>query len=336
MRFFILALLSFFLLVLSLFLGRYTLTFFDLHEALQYLFTSSLSRDVLDVPQSFTVLWYIRLPRILAAFAVGASLSCAGATAQALFRNPLVSPDILGAASGAAFGAALGILCTLSTFGIQIFSFIGGLAAVLLTLLIYTQSRGGTSTLVLSGIMISALGNSLISLLKTFADSSGTLPAITFWLMGSLANIGWSEAIYSLLIALFCNIILLFLSWRLNVLSLGNEQADSLGLNVKRLRVIFIALITLLTASAVSVSGIIGWVGLLVPHMARNIFGSDYRKVLPSCALLGGSFLLLIDTISRTASTAEAPLGVLTSIIGVPFFVFLIIRRNKNRYGRHI
>ena len=274
-----------------------------------------------------TIVWQIRLPRILAALLVGASLSMAGTAFQGIFKNPLVSSDLLGVSNGAGFGAALAILFSGSGIVIQIFAFIFGIISVSITYLISKAYRaGGILILILSGVAISAFFNSLISAIKFVADPEDKLPEIVYWLMGSLASVTMDEIIM-IIIPLFIGFIILYLlRWQMNILAMGDEEAQSLGLNPSRVRLIIIAACTLLTSAAVSISGIIGWIGMIIPHMARMVVGPDNKILIPASLSLGASFLLLIDNISRVVISIEIPIGILTAIIGVPIFLYLLRR----------
>ncbi|WP_296888548.1 iron ABC transporter permease [uncultured Methanobrevibacter sp.] len=274
-----------------------------------------------------TIVWQIRLPRILAAILVGASLSMAGAAFQGIFKNPLVSSDLLGVSNGAGFGAALAILFSGSNVIIQIFAFLFGIISVSITYLISRAYKsGGILILVLSGVAISAFFNSLISGVKFIADPDDKLPEIVYWLMGSLASVTMDEIIMILIPLLIGFIILFLLRWQMNILAMGDEEAQSLGLNPSRIRLIIIVGCTLLTSAAVSISGIIGWIGMIIPHIARMIVGPDNKILLLASLSLGASFLLLIDNISRVAISIEIPIGILTAIIGVPIFLYLLRR----------
>jgi iron complex transport system permease protein len=278
-----------------------------------------------------TVLFDIRLPRVLAALLVGASLSAAGAAYQSLFRNPLVSPDILGVSSGAGLGAVLGILLGLPVAAIQVLGFGGGLLTVILVALLARSLRAGGDVLVLvlAGIVLGALAGAGISLVKILADPYDQLPAITFWLLGSLAGTK-SADVLAILPAIAIGLApLLLLRWRIGVLGLGDDEARALGVQVERLRGIVIAAATLVTASVVAISGIIGWVGLMVPHMARLLVGARFDRLLPASILLGGSFMIAVDTLARTVAATEIPLGVLTAAIGGPAFVWLLARNRR-------
>lgn len=273
----------------------------------------------------------IRGPRVLAGLLVGAALAAAGAVYQGLFRNPLVSPDVLGVSAGAGLGAVLGIFLSLPIGLIQALAFAGGLATVALVYLIATAVRGRDPSLVLvlGGVVVGALAGAAISLLKILADPYDQLPAITFWLLGSLASIRSGEVLAALPAVIAGLVPLILLRWRINVLSLGDEEAKSLGLEAGLLRALVIASATLITASVVAMAGVIGWVGLVIPHIARMLVGPNFEKLLPAAMLLGASYLVLADTAARSIARIEVPLGILTAVVGAPFFLWLLWR------GRH-
>lgn len=279
-------------------------------------------------PAAARVVLDIRLPRVLAALLVGAALAAAGSAYQSLFRNPLVSPDILGVSSGAGLGAVLGILLGLPVLAVQLLGFAGGLATVLLVALLARALRGGADTLVLvlSGIVIGALAGAAIALVKVLADPYEQLPAITFWLLGSLSGIQRGDVVAAAPVVLIGLVPLVLLRWRIGVLGLGEEEARALGIDTARLRGIVITAATLVTAAAVAIAGVIGWVGLMVPHMARLIAGPRFDRLLPVAVLLGASFMVAVDTIARSGARIEIPLGVLTALIGGPVFVWLLVR----------
>ncbi|NLM28843.1 MAG: iron ABC transporter permease [Methanomicrobiales archaeon] len=274
----------------------------------------------------YSVVFNIRLPRILAAFLVGAALSTAGAAYQGMFQNPLVSPDILGASAGAGFGAALAIYFYLGTGAITIFAFAGGLVAVGTAYAVSRLTRGNpTLGMVLAGILVGSLFSASTSYIKLVADTNDQLPAITYWLMGSLAGATMEDVYFAGVVIIIGLIPLYLLRWRMNVLTLGEDEAKSMGINTHLLRLIVILCATLVTAVAVSISGIIGWVGLVIPHFCRMIFGYDYRRVIPAAVIMGGGFLLLVDDFARTIATTEVPLGILTSFVGAPIFAYLLM-----------
>jgi len=259
---------------------------------------------------------------------VGGSLAVSGGVYQGLFRNPLVSPDILGVSSGAALGAVLGIYFSLGVVGIQILAFAGGLSAVAAVYLIgvFLRQHDPVLTLVLAGVVIGTLLGSVVGLIKYLADPYNQLPAITFWLLGSLTGIT-STDVWVILPAIVLGLTPLYLlRWRMNVMTLGDEEARALGVDTRQIRLIVISAATLITAAAVSVSGIIGWIGLLIPHLARLLVGPDFGRLLPASILLGAGYLLGVDTLARTISTIEVPLGVLTAFIGTPFFIWVLAR----------
>lgn len=273
-----------------------------------------------------TVVWQIRLPRIAAAVLIGAALAAAGATYQGLFRNPLVSPDILGVAAGAGLGAVLGIFLSLPVVAVQALAFAGGLGAVLTVYLIGAAMRGRDPllVLVLAGVAMGTLLGAAISLVKVFADPYNQLPAITFWLLGSLTSVTLGD-LRTVLPAILIGLLPLYLlRWRMNLMTLGEEEARALGVETTVLRAVFIAAATLITSAAVSVSGIIGWIGLVIPHVARLIAGPEFSRLLPVSMLLGGGYLLAVDTLARSMAAIEVPIGILTAFIGAPFFLWLL------------
>jgi iron complex transport system permease protein len=272
-----------------------------------------------------TVVLQVRGPRVLAALLVGAALAAAGSAYQGMFRNPLVSPDILGVSTGAALGAVLAIFLSKGILVTQAFAFGGGLAAVGLVYAVGSRLRGHDPllALVLTGVVIGTLLGSAIALIKYLADPYNQLPAITFWLLGSLAAISPKDISYSLPLVLLGLVPMLLLRWRMNLLALPDDEARALGVDTRRLRVVVVACATLITASVVAISGIIGWIGLLIPHAARLLVGPDFGRLLPLAMLLGAAFMLTVDTLCRTLATIEVPPGVLTALIGTPFFLWL-------------
>ena len=315
-------------LLLAFSLGRYPVGVGDLFEII----TAKIVGHPSDVPAAaVNVLFQVRGPRVLTAVLVGAALAVAGAAFQGLFRNPLVSPDLLGASSGAALGAVLGIYLSLGVFAVQVLAFIGGLAAVVAVYLIGStvRARDPILVLVLTGVVIGALLGAGVGLVKYIADPYNQLPAMTFWLLGSLAAASTADLIPLFGPVALGILILLALRWRMNVLSLPDEEARALGLPTGPMRIAVIAAATLVTSASVATAGIIGWVGLVVPHIARTLVGPDFGRLIPTAALLGGGFLLVIDTIARTAAAIEIPLGILTAIVGTPFFVWLLAGVSK-------
>ena len=274
----------------------------------------------------------VRLPRVVAAAMIGGALAISGSAYQGLFRNPMVSPDILGASTGASFGAALALLLSLGNMPVRAAAFAGGLAAVFIT---YTAvryiGRGSSQVLllVLCGMIVSALFQAFVSAIKYTADPDSTLPEITYWLMGSIAKVTWSD-LRLFAVPFFLGVVpLLALRWRFNILAFGDEEAESLGVNAAALRLISIVCATLLTASCVAISGVIGWVGLIMPHVVRFIAGPDNRIVVPLSVILGGAFLIAVDTACRSLMPSEIPLGILTSIIGAPLFFLILLRTQQ-------
>ena len=309
------------MLTISMMVGKYGAGPVPLYAAAK----AALTGGAVD-PILLTVLWNIRLPRVLAGLCVGAALSAAGATYQGLFRNPLVSPDILGVSAGASLGAVLGIFLSLPVIAIQLLGFIGGLLAVAAVYAIGATigGRDPVLTLVLAGVAIGALVGAGISLIKILADPYDQLPAITYWLLGSLTAVTRFDAL-SILPALIIGIIpLVLLRWRMNVMTLGDDEAQTIGVDTFRIRALLIAAATLITAASVSVTGIIGWVGLIIPHIARMLVGPDFRKLLPASMVLGGGYLLVVDMLARSIALIEVPLGILTAAVGAPFFLWLL------------
>jgi iron complex transport system permease protein len=278
-----------------------------------------------------TVFFNIRLPRIILACLVGCCLSAAGAAYQGVFQNPMAAPDILGASAGAAFGAALAIYLYGSSYMITISAFCFSLLTVAFVFFISKRVRGKSILgLILAGIMISSLFSASTSFIKLIADPNDQLPAITYWLMGSLAGAKLSD-IQFVFMPMFLGLIpLLLLRWRLNVLTMGDDEARTMGVNANQIRLIVIICATLITAASVSVSGMIGWVGLVIPHLARKLVGNNYNHLMPSSMLFGAVFLLLVDNVSRNLLTTEIPLGILTAFIGAPFFIYLITRKGES------
>ena len=278
-------------------------------------------------PMAANLGWEVRMPRVLAAAMVGAGLSATGALFQGLFKNPLAAPDTLGVSNGAGFGAALAIVLGLSGFGTQVGAIVFGLVAVGLAFAIVSRGRASTVTLILSGMLIGSLFSSLVSLLKFVADPTEKLPQIVYWLMGSLSGVGYDAILAVLPLYLVFMAVLFLFRWKANVLSLGDAEARSFGIDVGRDRGIIIASCSVVTALTVSMSGIIGWVGIVVPHLARMLVGPDFRRLLPASISLGMCYLIAIDDLCRTVSAFEIPIGVITGIIGVPMFLYFIYRR---------
>ena len=313
----------------SLLLGRYALS----PGQLLHMLWTKVTGGAADWPLSDDkVVFAVRLPRVAAAALVGAALAVSGAAYQGMFRNPMVSPDILGASTGAGFGAAVAILLGAGYFGISAAAFCCGLLAVAAAWLVSRLSRTNqTVALILAGMMISSLFSAGTSFVKLVADTQQQLPAITYWLMGSLSSIKDKDVLFLSIPVALGMIPLLVLRWRMNLLTLGEEEAQSMGVNTRRLRGAVIVCATLLTSASVAVSGMIGWVGLVIPHFCRMLFGYDYRRLIPAGALFGASFLLIVDDIARLVTTGELPLGILTAFVGAPLFVYLIVTGGRRR-----
>ncbi len=319
----------------SVVLGRYpiglketgSILIYHLMEGLKSLGLPYGSVEVFWTKTQEALLLNHRLPRIILACLVGCCLSAAGASYQGVFQNPMAAPDILGASSGAAFGAALAILLKFSDSIIMIFAFASSILTVCLVIYLGNHAKGKRVLgLILAGIMISSLVSSGTSFIKLAADPNDQLPAITYWLMGSLNGTTPNDVLFVVLPMVLGLLPLFLLRWRVNLLTLGDEEAKTMGINVKRLRVVVILCATLITAASVSVSGMIGWVGLVIPHMTRRVVGNNFKYLMPASMLSGAIFLLLVDDISRNLMATEIPIGILTSLIGAPFFIYLMSR----------
>ena len=313
----------------SLLVGRYALS----PGQLLHMLWTKVTGGAADWPISDDkVVFAVRLPRVAAAALVGAALAVSGAAYQGMFRNPMVSPDILGASTGAGFGAAVAILLGAGYFGISAAAFCCGLLAVAAAWLVSRLSKANQAVaLILAGMMISSLFSAGTSFVKLVADTQQQLPAITYWLMGSLSSIKDKDVVFLAIPVALGMIPLFFLRWRMNLLTVGEEEAQSMGVNTRRLRGAVIVCATLLTSASVAVSGMIGWVGLVIPHFCRMLFGYDYRRLIPAGALFGASFLLIVDDIARLVTTGELPLGILTAFVGAPLFVYLIVTGGGRR-----
>lgn len=311
--------------LVSISIGTYSMNPLDVIEAVWAHFATP---DDLPDANMDIIVFNIRIPRVLTVVLVGAALAAAGVAFQALFRNPLTSPDLLGASAGASLGACIAILLGFSSLAIQGSAFVGGILAVCATLWVSSLVRSEpTLSLVLGGMLVSQLFQAGVSIVKYVADSADKLPEITFWLMGSFADVSGSDLAVCCVPILVGLAILLSQSWKLNLMSFGEEEAASLGVNVKATRIIVIAAATLITSASVAVSGIVGWVGLVVPHAARALVGSNNRTLLPVSMVLGALFLLVVDDLARTIATVEVPISILTAIVGVPFFI-VVFRHN--------
>ena len=308
--------------LVALGIGRIWISPAEMAGAIAALFGGTANVPVLT---SMT-LWNLRLPRIVLAALSGAGLATAGCAFQSLFANPLATPDTLGVASGASFGAALGLLLGLPILGVQAMALVMGGVAVALTWLAGTGKTKGLSTIVLAGIMMGSLFNALVSLVKFIADEESQLPAITYWLMGGLNNAAFETLLLGAPPIILGILILYLLRWRMNLLPLSEDEARASGVNITALRGITVVCATLITASCVSMCGQVGWVGLLIPHMCRMKFGSNHLALLPASISLGAAFMILVDTVARSASAQEIPISILTAIIGAPFFIILMRR----------
>jgi len=306
----------------SLSIGRYPIPLSALFARLRY--------GSFGSPQMEAVFFTVRLPRVILACLVGCALAAAGASYQGVFQNPLASPDILGASAGAATGATLAILLRLPKPLITVFAFTSSILTITLVMIIGDRARSKRIVgFILAGLMISSLHSAASSWMKLMADPNNVLPEIVYWLMGSLAKVRPGDVAFALApIALGLAPLFVF-RWRINLLTLSDEEAQSMGVNVRRVRALVIVCSTLITAASVSVSGIIGWAGLVIPHITRRMVGNNYRRLMPASMIFGALFLLVIDNLSRNLFATEIPLGILTSLIGAPFFLWLITRRGN-------
>ncbi len=313
------------LILLSLNIGSYHIPLRDVWTTIG----RAISPGAGAAPSPYAdILFRIRLPRLLLALFAGAALSVSGASLQSLFRNPLVFEFSLGISYGAAFGAALSLVFLGKGFPPQLAAFVFAVLAVLLVLVIAGKSASQIIPILLSGVIVSALFQALLSLVEFFANPYA-LQSLIFWLMGSLAGAVWGDLAVTLPIIVLWIAILILLRWRLNVLSLGDEEARALGVNVKWEKILVITVATLTTAAATSVTGVINWIGLIVPHLVRMMVGPDNRKVIPLSAAFGASLLIVADDIARSAASFEIPIGILTSVVGIPFFIVLLRRSGK-------
>ncbi len=317
--------------VASIFIGKYNLNVFSTIDNMIHSGENLSNSEKIDI----SVMLDIRLPRIIMSLMVGIGLSLCGTTYQAVLKNPLASPDILGTSSAAAFGAALGLLLFKDSFiMVSILSFIFGISSIFIVFGINKLKRSSDIlSLVLAGIIVRSVFMSLIALIKYVADTEETLPAITFWLMGSFASIDRTQLLIFVPILLICFFILYSLRWKLNIISLGDEEAIVQKIDPQKLKIVLLFTSSIIISISVTISGMIGWVGLVIPHLARSIVRNNHGKLLPFSGLIGGLYLLLIDDIARTASSAEIPIGILTAFIGAPIFATLYIlggRRSEN------
>lgn len=313
----------------SLFLGRYPI------EPANAVLMLVNCLPFVDMEPTWTnqeqaIFFNVRLPRILLSMLVGCCLAAAGAAYQGTFQNPLTSPDILGASQGAALGAAVAILVGCSSLVVTGAAFASSILAVVVVLLVSARAPGNRiTTVVLTGVMVSSLMSAGVSYVKLVADPNDTLPTITYWLIGSLTGARLDDLALAIgpmavgLVVLFC------MRWRINILTMGDDEAETMGVNTRRIRVVIIMAATLVTATSVSLTGIIGWVGLVIPHLARMLVGPDYRVLIPTSMVMGAAFLLVVDDFSRMLAATEIPVGILTALVGAPFFLYLITRKKQ-------
>ena len=316
------ALLALFL--LSFVVGRYGV---PLGQVVRILLSGVLPLEQTWTDNMAIAVLNVRLPRILLACLVGCGLSAAGTGYQTVFQNPMAAPDILGASSGACFGAALAIMTGQSAVMITVFAFLASLLSVALVYLVGNHTRGNrVVNLLLAGIMVGSLFSACTSYIKLVADPTNQLPQITYWLMGSLSGTRMGTVRFAAVCMAVGLVPLLLLRWRMNLLTLSPDEARAMGVHTDRLRLAVILSSTVLTAAAVSVSGMIGWVGLVIPHLSRRIVGSDCRRLMPMSCLFGATFLLLVDNMARCLTATEIPIGILTAFVGAPFFIYLMVR----------
>ncbi len=314
--------------IVSISSGRYSIPFMDV---VKILLNPIFNFDATWNEQASSIIYTLRLPRVLAAILIGASLSISGASYQSVFKNPLVAPDMLGVASGACVGAAIAILAGAEQVGIQIGAFCGGLAAVTCAVMIPRSLRENTIVmLVHAGIIVSGLANSILGFIKYMADADTQLPVITYWQLGSLVSVVWDNIFYNGIPIVLTLVFIMAIRWRMNILTLSEEEAHMLGTKNTWLRYAIILSATILTACSVCISGTIGWIGLIIPHFSRMLVGPNNRKMLPIAAVLGAVFLLVVDTISRASIDAEVPLSILTGLIGAPFYFYLLLKQRRS------
>ena len=315
--------------LLSLCVGRYQIAPAEVFRMLG----AKLTSDIFENEGAATVFWTSRFPRVCAGALIGCALSVAGASYQGIFRNPMVSPDLLGASAGAGFGAALGFLLGVNTGMVTVMAFISGVIAVIGTIavshIVGEKVDNSRILLVLCGIVTGSLFQAFISIIKVVADPYDTLPSITFWLMGGLNYVTASQVKFLIFPILIGGFPLLLVRWKINLMSFGEDEAKTMGIQIERFQLLIIGCATLMTAGAVSVGGMIGWVGLIVPHFARMMVGADYRRLLPCAAVLGAIFTLLVDDISRSLMAQEIPIGILTAILGAPVFLLLLSKGKR-------
>lgn len=324
----VLALILALIVIAAIVTGKYPVTPGDIWAVVVSKITGSESGVATTIE---TVVWNVRLPRVGAGLVIGAALAAAGTVYQGLFRNPLVSPDILGVSAGASLGAVAGIFLSMSVLAIQGLAFAGGLAAVAAVYVIGSavRERDPILVLVLAGVAIGALLGACVSLLKVLADPYNQLPAITFWLLGSLASITRGDLVSILPAVSIALVPMLLLRWRMNLMTLDDEEARALGVETRWIRIVVVAAATLMTAAAVSISGIVGWIGLLVPHVARMFVGPEFSRLLPTSMLIGAGYMVGVDALARSMAEIEIPLGILTAAVGAPFFLYLLLTTRR-------
>lgn len=315
--------------LISLTMGKYPLSLGDIRDILLHLL---LGREATYAHAAETAFLQVRFPRLVTCLFAGTALSVSGAAYQGIFRNPMVSPDLLGASSGAAFGACCSILISTSVLTMHLTAFVFGILAVVLTYTvssIISRRENSTITLVLTGMVVSSLFNAGVSITKMLADTDDKLGEITFWLMGSMTHMKLSTLPILIVPVVIGVIPLMLFSYRLNLLSFGDEEATALGVNVKMMRLLFIICSTMITSASVAACGMVGWIGLVIPHLVRMLMGPDYRDLLPATALAGSLFLMLVDNITRVFFQVEVSIGILTALIGAPFFLILLVQRRN-------
>ena len=320
----LLALLVLVCVAVAIMAGRYGIGPGRMGEAIAARATGGVSSD----RRADSVVFNLRLPRITVAVLIGSGMAVSGAAFQSIFSNPLATPDTLGVASGTCVGAVVALLLGRGMTGVQLTALVAGLITVTITTAVARRRGGGTDvvTLVLAGVIVSALADAVLSMLKLTADPTSELPEITYWLVGSLSGASWGQIAMATPFILVGSGVIMALRWRLNVLALSEDEARAAGVDVRRLRIVLIVCATVVTASVVSLCGQVGWIGLIVPHAARMLIGSDNRYLIPVCLLLGASVMIMIDTIARTLTASEIPVSVVTALVGAPFFITLLRR----------
>ena len=318
--------------LISICCGHYSIS---VGSTFRILLCALLGKKSIWATMDSTVIFGLRLPRIIGAILVGASLSIAGATYQSIFQNPLISPDILGASSGACVGAAFGILMHYSKVTVTLISFSLGIITVVIAALIPKLLRASSNVfLVLSGIIVGGIMDSVMGIIKYIADPQSELPQITYWTMGALDSVSYGELLVSFFPILVCCILLFRMSWWVDILSFGDSDAQLVGMDIKKVKVLSLVTATLLTSLAVCLCGSVGWIGLIIPHFSRMLVGGENRRVFPAAVILGAIFLVIVDTAARTIASVEVPLGVITGFVGAPVYGWLLFIHNKGRNKR--